>query len=285
MAENKSDQDLSTSSHAGPAKPAVTRVRHDAKMRMLEVHRVERIANWLVRITLGGPDLAGFVSLGFDDHVKLFIPPAGVKQPVLPTLGANGMVFPDGAERPSIRDFTPRKFDSVAGELTIDFALHDAGPATAWASEARPGDFLGVGGPRGSMIMPVDFFKCHILIGDETAIPAISRRLEELPSGVRARVIALVPEPGSEIELISNADLDVTWAYRRTIGQASTLLDLARRSELNATSAYAWVACESSDAKILRAHLVDERGFDPNYVKASGYWRRGSVAVHDTHSD
>ncbi len=285
MTESKPEF-VTPSSNIGSATPAaVTRVRHDARIRLLEVSRVERAAPWLTRITLGGRDLAGFVSLGFDDHVKLFIPARGAKQPVLPTLGPHGPIFPEGAERPSMRDFTPRRFDAALGELTIELVLHNAGPATAWASEARPGDLLGIGGPRGSMIIPVDFFRCHILIGDETALPAISRRLEELPSGVRANVFAEIHGPGDELDLRSNADLEVTWAYRSRTEHRSPLLEAVRSADLVANSAYAWVACESADAKMLRAHLVGERGFDPNCVKASGYWRRGSVAVHDTHID
>jgi NADPH-dependent ferric siderophore reductase len=49
------------------------RVRHEPRRRQLEVKRVERIAAHMIRVTLGG-DLEGFVSLGFDDHVKLFFP-------------------------------------------------------------------------------------------------------------------------------------------------------------------------------------------------------------------
>lgn len=285
MTEYKSVPIDSGSSKIASVPPAVTRVRHDVKIRMLTVRRVEPMAPWMVRIVLGGRELAGFVSLGFDDHLKLFIPPPGVKQPVLPTMGPHGVVFPDGVERPAMRDFTPRKFHAESGELTIEFALHDAGPATAWASKARPGDHLGVGGPRGSMIIPVDFFKRHVLIGDETALPAIARRLEELPKGVRAQVFVEVEGPGDEIKLTSAADLEVTWAYRREAALASPLLETMRSLNLAANDAYAWVACESSIAKMLRAHLVGERGFDPMWVKAAGYWRRGSAAVHDVHSD
>ena len=161
----------------------------------------------MVRLVLGGDDLAGFVSLGFDDHVKIFIPPPGATEPLLPTSG------PEGAEPPAMRDFTPRKYDADAGELTIDFALHEAGPATAWAANAEPGDFLGIGGPRGSMIVPTEF-RLHVLIGDETAIPAIARRLEELPSGVGARVIVEVERPGHELKLASDAELELTWVHR-----------------------------------------------------------------------
>ena len=71
-----------------------------------------------------------------------------------------------------MRDYTPRRHDAEAGTLEIDFALHEAGPATQWAEQAKVGDLLGVGGPRGSFIVPTDF-DWHLLIGDDTALPAI----------------------------------------------------------------------------------------------------------------
>lgn len=81
----------------------------------------------------------------------------------------------------AVRDYTPRGFDPVALTLEIDFALHGAGPATRWEAQAQGGQRLGVGGPRGSFIRPTDF-DGHLLIGDDTALPAIARRLAELPA-------------------------------------------------------------------------------------------------------
>lgn len=269
----------------GAAASPVSRVRHDVRVRRLTVLRVARIAPRMVRIVFGGEDLAGFVSLGFDDHVKLFIPPIGVRQPALPIIGPHGLAFPDGELHPAMRDFTPRTFDAHACELTLDFALHEAGPATSWASNARPGDQLGTAGPRGSMIVPAEFFKRHILIGDETALPAIARRLEELPRTVRAQVFAEVEGPGDELDLHSNADFEVMWAYRHKGTHASPLLEVVRAARVLSDSAYAWVACESSAAKLLRTHLVGERGFDRNSVKAAAYWRRDAAAVHEVLSD
>ena len=237
----------------------------------------------MVRLVLGGDDLAGFVSLGFDDHVKIFIPPPGATELLLPTSGPQGAVFPEGAEPPAMRDFTPRKYDVEAGELTIDFALHEAGPATAWAANARPGDFLGVGGPRGSMVVPTDF-RLHVLVGDETAIRAIARRLGELPKGVGARVFAEVEGPGHELKLETEAELELTWVHRNGAPEGAALLQAVRAANLTGgADVYAWAACESSVAKLLRAHLVDERHFDPKRIKSAGYWKRGAVAVHDVH--
>ena len=77
----------------------------------------------MIRVTLGG-DLDGFTSLGFDDHVKLFFPTG--------TTGA------DGEPEMDSRDYTPRRYDPQANTLDIDFVLHDAGPATRWASRRKP---------------------------------------------------------------------------------------------------------------------------------------------------
>src|SRR5262245_39180093 len=158
-------------------KHAITRVRHEPRRRILTVQRVERLTPSMARITLCG-DLAGFISSGYDDHVKVFFPLPGQNGPTMPQPDANGQV-PEGVPRSPGRDYTPRRYDVTRNELVIDFALHDAGPATSWAAQAAPGQQLGVGGPRGSFLVPDDF-DWYLFIGDETALPAIGRRLEEL---------------------------------------------------------------------------------------------------------
>jgi NADPH-dependent ferric siderophore reductase len=170
------------------------RVRHETKMRLLQVREVSRLTPKMVRVVVGGEALAGFISAAHDDHVKLFFPQPGHDKPVLPTPTPNGPVYPEGAPRPAARDYTPRRYDATANALTIDFVLHGVGPATTWAAQARPGQFLGVGGPRGSFIVPDDF-DWYLLAGDETAIPAIGRRLQELPAGTRVIASSKSPMP------------------------------------------------------------------------------------------
>jgi NADPH-dependent ferric siderophore reductase len=158
----------------------VARIRHALKFRLLQVTRVTALNPYLVRVTFTGDSLDDFVSASFDDHVKLFFPQPGEAMPALPQAGPDGPIFDASKPRPIARDFTPRRFDRVARELDIEFVLHEAGPATAWAAQAAPGQYLGIGGPRGSFVIPTQF-DWHLMIGDETALPAIARRLEELP--------------------------------------------------------------------------------------------------------
>jgi NADPH-dependent ferric siderophore reductase len=187
---------------------------------------------------------------------------------------------------PPARDYTPRRYDAAANALTIDFVLHGDGPATSWAAQAQPGHFLGVGGPRGSFIVPDDF-DWYLFAGDESALPAIGRRLEELPVGARAVAVIEVADAGEEQRLTSRAQLDVRWLHRNGAapGETSLLRDAIAGLSLPRGEGYAWAAAEAATAKALRRHLVDERGVRKDRVKAAAYWKRGAVAVHETYDD
>jgi NADPH-dependent ferric siderophore reductase len=250
---------------ANPRAPR--RVRHQPRRRTLTIRQVDKIAAQMIRVTLTG-DLEGFVSLGFDDHIKLFFP--------------DGTLDATGAPNTLSRDFTPRRHDAAANILEIDFALHDAGPATRWAAAAKPGDTLNVGGPRGSFIIPTDF-DWHLLIGDDTGLPAISRRLAELPPGARVLVVGEVDGPADEIAFATTADATVVWAHRNgaAAGASDVLAQKLKTLKFPAGDHYAWVACESVIAKALRAQLIADHGANPKWMRAAGYWRRGAVAIHD----
>lgn len=260
------------------------RVRHELKFRALTVASVQDLTPTMRRIVLEGDDLDGFTSLGFDDHVKLF-PVAPGRTLTLPTVGPDGPVFPE--PRPVARDYTPRAFDAANRRLTVDFVTGHGGPATEWAEAATPGAVVGVGGPRGSFIVPTAFAD-HLLIGDETALPAIARRLEELPTGVRAHVVVEVDDAASRLPLASDAGLTVVWVERNGRPRArseglETAMDAALTS-VDPTDAYVWIATESAVAKTLRAKALS-MGFNPKAMKAAGYWRQGATGAHEVIED
>lgn len=241
-----------------PMDRSINRVRHETRRRALTVTSVEDITPSRRRITLGGPELDGFTSAGFDDHVKVIVDPG------------------DGEGRQAtMRDYTPHHFDPAAGTFQIDFVMHDAGPVTDWARHARAGDNVIIGGPRGSFIVGTGF-DWHLLIGDETALPAIERRLSELPEGARALIIAEVGLPEHEPDLTSRAQINLHWVR----SWPGALLAAVREVAFPSGDYHAWVACETSDAKAIRAALI-ERGADPQRLRAAGYWRRGGEGVHE----
>ena len=242
------------------SRPELTprRVRHPLRFRQLQVRQVERVTPHLVRVTLAGDDLDGFVSLGFDDHVKLFFPDSVTGVLALPTVGADGPVWAEGT-RPLMRDYTPRHFDPVARTLTIDFALHQpGGPATQWAEQAQVGQTLGVGGPRGSFIVPMEF-DWHLLIGDDTALPAMARRLAELPAGARAEVLIEVDGPADHIALPSAAELDVQWVHRSCAGADDLPLLGALRRTAHANGSFPYLDRLRILASQGLARLSDDR--------------------------
>jgi NADPH-dependent ferric siderophore reductase len=243
---------------------AIVRVRHPLRMRLLQVARVRRLTPHMVRVTLTGPDLEGFVSAAPDDHVKLFFPVAGGALN-LPTLGPEGPVYPEGVEPSPSRDYTPRRHDAARKELDIDFVLHGEGPASTWAENVKVGDRLGVGGPRGSMIVPDDYDH-YVLVGDATALPAIGRWLEEMPAGTTTTVLV---EVASDAERQALAR-DVRWFVA---GESPGLDEAVASLPLPEGDTFWWVATESGRARRLRALLVERRGVDKDRVKATGYWQ------------
>jgi NADPH-dependent ferric siderophore reductase len=262
---------------------APTMTRHPLKARLLQVRAVHDLAPRYRRITLEG-DLGGFTSLAPDDHVKLLFPPAGHDRPALPEFGPQGPVFAPGAVRPDTRDYTPRAFDVAAGILTLEFVIHGHGPASRWAASAQPGQWLGVAGPRGSRVVP-DVHDAYMLVGDETALPAIGRWLEWLPPQRPVIVVAEVAGDADEIELPARARCQVHWLHRGTApaGEGGLLAQAVSALALPAGSVHAWVAAESSQMRAVRQHLQHDRGFDAAHLQAAGYWKRGKADHDDEH--
>jgi NADPH-dependent ferric siderophore reductase len=230
-------------------------VRHEIKRHELRVVRVESLSPHFKSVTFSGESLDDFISASFDDHVKLILGNAFTEQ-----------VW---------RDYTPRRYDATAGELTLEFALHGDGPAANWARHAVPGQTVTVAGPRGSFIIPLDY-DWHLLVGDDSALPAIARRLEELPAGVRAIVVLQVADAADRRLFKSAASLSLQW-----VDDTSQLVAAVRALDLPAGDGYAWCAGEAGAMATLRRVLVEEKGHPRGAIRAAAYWKQGVSAHHE----
>lgn len=267
---------LMTPDHT-PHPLAVQRLRHPLKVRRVQVQQVHRLSPHLVRVRFAGEDLHDFHSASFDDHVKLMLPAEPDGPLVLPELGPDGPALPPDVARPVMRDYTPRHFDPVAGVLDIEFALHGEGFAASWAAQARVGQPAGVGGPRGSFVVPTGF-DWHLLVGDETALPAIARRLEALPASSQAIVIAQTTAPADRRELPTPAALQLRWLTEGVDGGLAAAVGELRLPD---GEGYAWAAGEAAEMAATRRVLVEQLGLAKERLRAAAYWKRGASAHHE----
>jgi NADPH-dependent ferric siderophore reductase len=241
--------------------------------RTLQVRRTERITPRMVRVTLGGDELAGFPGDGPDQRIRMFFPADGQGRPALPRGSSGGPVWPPGQPRPAMRTYTVRRFDPAAGELDVDFVLHDgAGPAATWAQRATVGDWVGVSDP-GGRFSPDPDVDVLLLVGDESALPAIGTILTELPALARVEAFVEVADEAEQQPLGTAAELRTHWLHRGGADPGTTLTAAVRAAQLPPGRYQAWVSGEASAVRGLRDHLLDDRGLDRRQVYATNYWR------------
>ncbi|HEY0905434.1 MAG TPA: siderophore-interacting protein [Marmoricola sp.] len=239
------------------------------------VVRTERLTPGLVRVVLGGAGLDGLAMPDATDaYVNVAIPPAGA--PYGPIFDAAEVRETQPAELwPARRRYTVRRWDAAAGELTLDFVVHgDSGAAGPWAAAAAPGDVLVFQGPSGGY-RPDPDADWHLMVGDESALPAIAASLEVLPAGARAVVRLVCDGRDHELELATSADVDLAWLHRTGADtDGSLLLESLRTLDFAEGRVHAFVHGEADEIRAIRRHLLAERGLARADMSCSPYWRR-----------
>lgn len=230
----------------------------------------------MLRVVFGGGDLDGFAIEGPASSVRLLLPPPGADEIVMPTWSGNQFELPDG-ERAPIRTFTPRYFDAAQSLLTLDMVLHDHGAATDWARNAEVGDEVAISGPGWSEPIDPDAAS-HLLVGDESAMPAIGQLLETIPADRWVDVHIEMSVPAARLELPSHPRSTVTWHTANPEDAPGDAL-VAAVEGLSTLPEAVWIAGEAAAVQRLRTHLFDERGRQRSTVTARGYWKHGRSAT------
>lgn len=233
----------------------------DRRVRTARVLRTTRVTPRMVRIVLGGDDLADLQTGDYtDEYVKLLFP-----QPEL--------------ERPAMRSITVRHWEREAVELAIDVVDHGPGGLVGpWAVAAQPGDEIEIRGPGGGYSPRVDV-DWHLMIGDESALPAIATSLERVAEGVPAYAFIEVADKSEEQPLETPGDLSVVWVHRDKApsGPGTALVEAVRGSWIPDGAGQAFLHGEAGMVKELRHHLRFERRITRELLSVSGYWRRGAT--------
>ncbi|MBE7184246.1 MAG: siderophore-interacting protein [Methylobacterium mesophilicum] len=244
--------------------------------REMRVAGTRQLTPHMRRVTLKGEDLKRFEGPGL--HIRLLFPPEGSAVPQWPVNGEDGRpVWPAGAERPVARIYTIRRIDAARGEVDVDMVLHEgaSSPGGGFAARARPGDVVGMTGPGGGTVGEADHY---LLAGDETALPAISRILENLPETKTATVFVEVADAREEQAIETRAKVDLHWLHRNGAAPGSTTLlsDAVRDASLpEGRAAFAWSGTECEAFRLIRKNLRNGRGLSREEHLATAYWRRG----------
>jgi NADPH-dependent ferric siderophore reductase len=283
----------------------------------LTVRSVERPSPSFARFELGGPEMADFGVDGplYDQRIKLLFPgPTGLPELSADNWWADFLALPEET-RGAVRTYT---IAGVRGEgadtrILVDVVLHQGthGPGSTWALQAEAGDeLLGVlphrHRPGGGIEFDPGEADRLLIVGDETALPAVTQILRDLPAGRTGSVFLEVPLPDDVCDLPVPEGIEVTWLPRgdRPVGEAvvaavcdhhgfappapsaeevdpglwETPTYAAGRLVTPAAPVdgrYAWIAGEAGLVTTLRRHLVGELGMPRQQVAFMGYWRIG----------
>lgn len=262
-------------------------------LRELEVHRVTEVTPGMRRVTLTGAQLdtftnadgiaePAFASTGFDDDIRLLFTYPGESDPVLPVMVDGSVTFAAG-RRPLARAYTVRRYDPQTRELDVDFVVHGDGVATTWARDASPGDRMHIAGPSVSQGLPEDY-EYLLAVGDETALPAIARLLEDLPADARGHVFVEIADSAHIQSVRELSGVSVTWLPREGAepGATTLLLDAVSAVEWSDGRVFAWLAGEQATVRSLRRHLIRDRGIVKTDIDFTGYWKRGGAVRADS---
>lgn len=268
---------------AGDDPPAITwtgdggEIVRPPNFQIFQVVACRMLTPHMRRLTLSGDNVARFAGLDAL-HLNLMVQRPEADEPQWPHVGANGVIAWDRPElRPLMRKYTVRAVDRDAGTLDIDFVLHaDAGPGSGFAQAAAIGDRIGVVGPGGGGLRAADWY---LLAGDETALPAIARMLENLPAQARGRVFIEVADADEIQPLTVPPSIGIEWLLRngRPAGGTSLLIDAVRAVTfpVDAEAVYIWAGCEFEAFRAIRSFARQEKRLSNAEHLVVSYWRSG----------
>jgi NADPH-dependent ferric siderophore reductase len=238
--------------------------------RRVEVTQIRKLSPAMLRITLQGAELEGFAPEAPASYIKLIFPEPGQTEPERP--------LPDGPRAKSMRTYTPLAVRPDANEVDVDFVLHGEGPASTWAAQASVGQVLFLMGPGPGYAVDAAVVK-HLLIADDSALPAVETILAALPASASAELLVEVISAAEERPLTSSAKLQTQWLPRGTDHRlAGQPLEKALRNMPKiAADTKIYLACEAAAMRSIRKLLIDELGVDRKQIVGRGYWKLDTV--------
>jgi NADPH-dependent ferric siderophore reductase len=246
--------------------------REPPPFRRVTVTAVADLSPHLRRITFSGDELERLVIEEPAASVRLLVPTRGTNELIMPEWNGNEFLLPDG-RRPLIRTFTPRHLRTGPAELDLDVVLHGNDGASGWATGVEVGDPAAISGPgRGYEIDPAA--DPLLLLGDETAIPAIAQLLEVVSTDIRIVAHIEVARSDARVGLPEHPNATVTWHDLPAGAPPGAELASAIESEDIGPGTRVWAAGEAAGVQRIRKHLRT-RDIDRTHATVRGYWKVG----------
>ena len=241
--------------------------------RTLTVISTRSLTANMIRITLGGKSLEDFPLGQEGGYVKLLFP-----QPSDSSIKQTDLNSDSSVQKPRMRTYTIRSFDEQSLAMDIDFVVHgDNGPASAWAMNAQVGDTITIVGPGAKKMVDLsaDWF---FIVGDMTALPAISVNLEKMPSSAKGYVVLEIIDEKDKQELIVPEGIEVHWLVNPEPEKPNSVLSTAVKALpwLEGTPSV-WLATEFETMRAMRRYFKKERGVGRGEIYASSYWKIGET--------
>jgi NADPH-dependent ferric siderophore reductase len=240
----------------------------------LVVRRTERVNPHLIRINAAPSrpeDLDRFITPHSDAYVKVLFRKPGVRYPEPLDMATAREELPR-EQWPALRTYTLREVRPDTGDIVIDFVYHgDSGLAGPWAASASEGSEMFVVGPGGaySPDLTADW---HLLVGDDSALPAIAASLTRIPPSTPVHALIEVTDVADEQPLETPGLLRTRWLHR---ARGESVVTAVRELVFPSGRVHAFVHGEAGAVKELRRHLREERGLTMDQLSISGYWRLG----------
>ncbi|MEM9201341.1 MAG: siderophore-interacting protein [Actinomycetota bacterium] len=248
---------------------APTRLRREPPpLRRLAVVHTQPRSPRMMRVVVGGPELDGLEMPEPAASVRLLVPWPG-EAFELPTWNGNEFLLTDG-RRPALRTFTPVSIEENA--LTLDIVRHPGGAISDWAETVGPGDPCAVSGPGRGETIDLDATR-YVVLGDETALPAIEQLLEAMPAATAVEVHIELEHPHARLELPAHPAATIIWHEAERGAPPGASLRRAVETVAIDDGTRLWAAGEAAAVQAIRKHLFDVRGVARSHTTIRGYWK------------
>jgi len=255
-----------------PSSGALRTRREPPPFRHGTVVGLDRPTPHMLRVTFDGPELGELVVNEPAASVRLLLPSPGTPDLVIPIWNGNEFLLPDG-QRPTIRTFTPIRASEATSELVLEIVLHGSGVASDWAAAATVGNRVAISGP-GRGYVPDPDASSFLLVGDESAVPAISQLVVSLPSQCPVHAGIEVTSPAAIRALPERSGVKVDWRVLAEGAPPGAAQFEYVRSATVEGGVRIWAAGEAAAMQRIRRHLFDDRGVDRSNTMIRGYWKR-----------